>query len=89
MTESILEHLANAPLLGDGAMGTMLYAKGVGFEQCFDYQNVSNPATVAEIHHAYIEAGAQVIETNTFGANRFKLAVHGCHGSGITRINFY
>jgi methionine synthase I (cobalamin-dependent)/5,10-methylenetetrahydrofolate reductase len=86
MTESILEHLENGPLLGDGAMGTMLYAKGVGFEQCFDYQNVSNPAIVAEIHHAYIEAGAQLIETNTFGANRFKLAAHGLEDR-VTEIN--
>jgi methionine synthase I (cobalamin-dependent)/5,10-methylenetetrahydrofolate reductase len=65
------------PLLGDGAMGTMLNTRGVGFDECFDALNLRQPALVAEIHRAYIEAGAQVIQTNTFGANRFKLAAHG------------
>ncbi|HLE52387.1 MAG TPA: bifunctional homocysteine S-methyltransferase/methylenetetrahydrofolate reductase [Anaerolineales bacterium] len=64
------------PLLGDGAMGTMLNNRGVGFNQCFDALNLTNPSLVAEIHHAYIEAGAQIIQTNTFGANRYKLAGH-------------
>jgi len=77
MTPSLLDQLASGPLLGDGAMGTMLYANGVSFDKCFDQQNVINPALVAEIHRAYIEAGAQLIETNTFGANRFKLTAHG------------
>jgi len=62
------------PLLSDGAMGTLLNARGVGFEQCFDHLNMIQPALVAEIHHQYIEAGAQIIQTNTFGANRYKLA---------------
>ncbi len=65
------------PLLGDGAMGTMLHARGAGFEQCFDALNLTHPEWVAEIHQAYISAGSQVIQTNTFGANRFKLAAHG------------
>src|SRR5512147_2348504 len=64
-------------LLADGAMGTMLHAHGVGFEKCFDELNLTRPSAVAEIHRAYIEAGAQLIITNTFGANRFKLAKHG------------
>jgi len=64
-------------LLADGAMGTMLHAHGVGFEKCFDELNLTNPSAVAEIHRAYIEAGAQLIITNTFGANRFKLGKHG------------
>lgn len=67
---------ARVPLLGDGAMGTMLNARGVDFEQCFDALNLTNPALVGEIHRAYIEAGAQIIQTNTFGANRNKLAAH-------------
>lgn len=66
-----------APLLADGAMGTMLHARGVAFDRCFDELNLSDPAAVAEIHRAYIEAGAQIILTNTFGANRYKLAKHG------------
>ncbi|MBN1262164.1 MAG: bifunctional homocysteine S-methyltransferase/methylenetetrahydrofolate reductase, partial [Anaerolineae bacterium] len=61
----------------DGAMGTMLHARSVSFEACFDALNLSNPALVAEIHRAYIEAGAQIIQTNTFGANRYKLVEHG------------
>lgn len=65
------------PLLGDGAMGTMLNARGIGFDQCFDALNLHRPGLVAEIHRAYIEAGAQIIQTNTFGANRYKLAEHG------------
>ncbi len=77
---------ARSPLLGDGAMGTLLNARGVSFEGCFDALNVTTPAQVAEIHRAYIEAGAQVIQTNTFGANRYKLAAHGLE-ERVTEIN--
>jgi homocysteine S-methyltransferase len=65
------------PILGDGAMGTQLNARGLGFETCFDAVNLSDPGLVVEIHRAYIEAGAQIIQTNTFGANWYKLAAHG------------
>ena len=65
------------PLLADGAMGTMLHARGTPFDRCFDELNLSDPASVADIHRAYIEAGAQIILTNTFGANCYKLAKHG------------
>jgi len=68
---------SEAPVLADGAMGTMLHAAGVGFDVCFDVLNRSNPKLVADVHHAYIEAGAQIILTNTFGANRYKLSEHG------------
>jgi len=64
------------PILADGAMGTMLNAQGIRFDQCFDALNLSNPGLVAEVHRAYIEAGAQIIQTNTFGANRYKLSDH-------------
>lgn len=64
-------------LLFDGAMGTLLHTRGEEIHSCFDELNLSNPEMVAEIHKAYIQAGAQVIKTNTFGANRFKLAEHG------------
>lgn len=77
MTNQFLEMLSSPPLLADGAMGTVLHARGVGFDKCFDELNLTNPGAVAEIHRAYIEAGAQLIITNTFGANRFKLAKHG------------
>ena len=65
------------PLLFDGAMGTMIHARGVGFDQCFDELNLTNPALIADIHRAYIDAGAEVVLTNTFGANRYRLARHG------------
>jgi len=65
------------PILADGAMGTLLHERGVGFEQCFDLLNLTNPNLVGEIHRDYIVAGAQIILTNTFGANRFKLTRHG------------
>ena len=72
-----LSRLAEGPLLCDGAMGTMLYARGVPLDGCFDVLNANNPTLVQSIHAAYLSAGADLIETNTFGANRFKLAVHG------------
>jgi methionine synthase / methylenetetrahydrofolate reductase(NADPH) len=74
---NFLSNISSQTLLADGAMGTMLHAHGVGFDRCFDELNLTNPLAVAEIHRAYIEAGAELIITNTFGANRFKLAKHG------------
>lgn len=71
------ELLSKGTLLADGAMGTMLHARGIGFDQCFDELNLTNPTVVADLHKAYIDAGAQLILTNTFGANRYKLARHG------------
>jgi homocysteine S-methyltransferase len=65
------------PILSDGALGTLLNQRGVRFDECFDALNLSQPALVAEIHREYIEAGSQIIQTNTFGANRYKLARHG------------
>ncbi len=67
----------NRPLLSDGAMGTLLHQQGVSFDQSFDELNLVKPALVAEIHHEYIDAGSNIIQTNTFGANRYKLAQHG------------
>jgi methionine synthase I (cobalamin-dependent)/5,10-methylenetetrahydrofolate reductase len=74
-----LSHLEETglPLLSDGAMGTMLNARGLGFNQCFDSLNLSEPGTVADIQRAYIEAGSDIIQTNTFSANRFKLRGYG------------
>ncbi len=72
-----LDRLAEGPLLCDGAMGTMLYARGVPLDACFDVLNENNGSLVQSIHAEYLSAGADLIETNTFGANRFKLAVHG------------
>lgn len=74
--DHFLARLKRTPLLADGAMGTMLYAHGIDFDECFDALNLTRPAVVAEIHREYARAGADIIETNTFGANAFKLAEH-------------
>ena len=87
MANKFLDLLASQTLLADGAMGTMLHARGVGFDKCFDELNLTNPAAVAEVHREYIEAGAQLIITNTFGANRFKLTKHGLQ-QDVKEINF-
>jgi homocysteine S-methyltransferase len=70
----------------DGAMGTMLYAKGVFINQCYDELNLRAAALVREVHQAYVHAGAEVLETNTFGANRVKLAPYGLERS-VAEIN--
>ena len=86
MAAAFLERLRERPLLGDGAMGTMLYARGVPLDACFDVLNVNEPKIVQGIHTEYIQAGADWIETNTFGANRFKLAPLGL-GDEVQRLN--
>src|SRR3954452_8057215 len=72
-----LEALDERVLVCDGAMGTMLYAKGVFINKSFDALNITQPDLVAEVHQEYVRAGADVIETNTFGANRIKLGSFG------------
>jgi homocysteine S-methyltransferase len=81
-----LERLAEGVVVGDGAMGTMLYARGVFINRCFDELNLQNAALVKSIHDDYVEAGAELVETNTFGAQRFKLAPHGLEGQ-VVKIN--
>src|ERR1700704_5724433 len=61
----------------DGAMGTMLYGKGYFLNVCYDELNVKQPRLVQEVHEAYVRAGAEILETNTFGANPLKLASYG------------
>jgi homocysteine S-methyltransferase len=68
---------AATPLLLDGAMGTLIHARGINFDESFDELNLSNPALIADIHRSYIDAGAEIILTNTFGANRYQLDKHG------------
>ena len=68
---------AGGTVLCDGAMGTMLYARGVFINRCYDELNLSQPELVREIHAEYLQAGAEVIETNTFGGNAFRLELHG------------
>src|ERR671916_1021678 len=65
----------------DGAMGTMLYEKGVYINRSYDELNLTNPDLVREVHQAYVRAGAEVIETNTFGASANKLQQYGLEGS--------
>jgi methionine synthase / methylenetetrahydrofolate reductase(NADPH) len=77
MAQNFLERLKHSPVLCDGAMGTLLYAKGIFINRCYDELNLSQPELIRDIHHDYLQAGAEIIETNTFGANRFRLARHG------------
>jgi methionine synthase / methylenetetrahydrofolate reductase(NADPH) len=65
------------PHLFDGAMGTMLYSKGVFINRCYDELNLREPDLIRDVHRAYVKAGAELLETNSFGANRVKLAEHG------------
>jgi len=77
---------AGGPVLCDGAMGTMLHSRGVSIDSCCDELNLSQPETVASIHAEYLQAGAEIVETNTFGANCFRLA--GCGlGGKVREIN--
>lgn len=77
MKSRFLDALADRALLCDGGMGTMLYAKGVYLNTCFDELNLTNPAIVKDVHREYIRSGADIIETNTFGSNRLKLRKYG------------
>src|SRR5262245_45300246 len=77
MKKDFRERLAQGPMVADGAMGTMRYAKGIYINRCFDELNFSAPELVREVHREYWDAGAEILETNTFGANAFKLEPHG------------
>ena len=74
MDTSLLDHLHSSLLVADGASGTMLYARGVPMEVCFDEINRSQPDLIQRIHEEYVDAGARLIETNTFGANALSLS---------------
>ena len=77
---------ASRPLLADGAMGTVIYARGVFINRCYDELNLSDPGLILSIHEDYLQAGAEIIETNTFGANRFRLDRHGL-ADKVAQIN--
>ena len=84
--KSSRERLGNELILFDGGTGTYLYEKGIYINRCFDELNLTNPELVTEVHCDYINAGADIIETNTFGANSFKLTPHGL-GNKVYEIN--
>ncbi|MDZ7290000.1 MAG: bifunctional homocysteine S-methyltransferase/methylenetetrahydrofolate reductase [candidate division KSB1 bacterium] len=86
MSHPILEHLRHHLLVGDGAMGTMIYAQGIPLAQSYDELNLSHPAIIRDIHRAYLDAGAQALETNSFTANRHKLARFGLENR-VVEIN--
>lgn len=87
MNQLFLEQLRQGPVLCDGAMGTLLYARGVTYEKCFDELNLTQPDLIQGIHNEYLSAGADIIETNTFGANRAKLETHNLQDR-VREINF-
>ena len=77
MREPFLDKLDKRVIVSDGAMGTMLFSKGIELARCFDELNISAPQVVKEIHVAYVKAGAELLETNTFGATRPRLEKFG------------
>ena len=76
MAADFLARIKQSPVLCDGAMGTLLYAKGIFINRSYDDLNLSQPDLIRGIHHEYLQAGAEIIETNTFGANSFRLGRH-------------
>ncbi|HEU5452104.1 MAG TPA: bifunctional homocysteine S-methyltransferase/methylenetetrahydrofolate reductase [Terriglobales bacterium] len=77
MAIDLISRLKQSTVLCDGAMGTLLYSKGIFINRCYDELNLSQPDLIRQIHHDYYQAGADIVETNTFGANSFRLARHG------------
>ena len=77
MANDFLTRLQKGPVLCDGAMGTLLLSKGIFIDRCYDELNLSQPDLIRGIHLEYLQAGADIIETNTFGANSFRLSKHG------------
>jgi methionine synthase / methylenetetrahydrofolate reductase(NADPH) len=77
MANDLLTRLKQGAVLCDGAMGTLLYAKGVFINKCYDELNLTQPDLIRGIHQEYMNAGAEIIETNTFGGNSFRLVRHG------------
>ncbi|HEY4899426.1 MAG TPA: bifunctional homocysteine S-methyltransferase/methylenetetrahydrofolate reductase [Terriglobales bacterium] len=78
MATDLITRLRKGAVLCDGAMGTLLLSKGIFIDRCYDELNLSQPDLIRGIHLEYLKAGAEIIETNTFGANSFRLSKHGC-----------
>src|SRR5215470_15986059 len=86
MPEDLIARLKASPVLCDGAMGTLLYSKGIFINRCYDELNLSQPDLIRGVHHEYLQAGAEIVETNTFGGNSFRLERHGLGGK-VREIN--
>src|ERR1044071_5315818 len=78
MPTDLVSRLKQRPMLCDGAMGTLLYSKGIFINRCYDELNLAMQDKIHELHHDYDQAGAEIAKTTTFGANFFRLARHGC-----------
>src|SRR6266567_2198031 len=87
MPADLLARLRISAVLCDGAMGTLLYSKGIFINRCYDELNLSQPDLIRGVHHEYLQAGAEIVETNTFGGNSFRLERHGLGGK-VHDINF-
>ena len=87
MPHPFLDRLARGPMLGDGAMGTMLHARGAALDQCLEELCLTRPDWVSDIHLGYIKAGAEIIQSNTFGGNRLRLMDYGL-ADKVREINF-
>ncbi|HMK28588.1 MAG TPA: bifunctional homocysteine S-methyltransferase/methylenetetrahydrofolate reductase [Terriglobales bacterium] len=86
MPSDFIQRLNQRPILCDGAMGTLLYAQGVFITRCFDELNLSQPEMIREVHQSYLQAGAEIVETNTFGGNSFRLSRYSL-GDKVRDIN--
>src|SRR5579871_1858854 len=83
---SLTDIFGDRLILADGAMGTVLYARGIFINRCYDELNLSDPNLILSIHEEYLQSGAEILESNTFGANRFRLTRHGL-ASKVAEIN--
>src|SRR6202047_1898879 len=86
MATELLTRIKQSAVLCDGAMGTLLYGKGIFINRCYDELNVSQPDLIRGIHHEYLQSGAEIIETNTFGGNSFRLGRHSIENK-VAEIN--
>src|SRR5437879_285873 len=87
MPGDLIARLKTSAVLCDGAMGTWLYSKGIFINRCYDELNISQPDLIRSVHHEYLQAGAEIVETNTFGGNSYRLDRHGLGGK-VREINF-
>src|SRR5437016_9095837 len=86
MSADFLTRLQKSAVLCDGAMGTLLYSKGIFINRCYDELNLSQPDLIRGVHREYLQAGAEIVETNTFGGNSFRLARSEEHTSELQSL---